>query len=137
MNINHNQDTTPYDRMDDALLRQLLGTDRAPGASDSGEQPQGRPMPLPETGGLNCRGERLPYGESETVPTMATPGECNKRAYAFGVQGGHLATLYIPVQEFDYLYDEESALQHGTLFRALDLPFVGGKRGRCYDDAKK
>lgn len=136
MNINNNQDTTPYDRMDDALLRQLLGTDRAPRASDGDEQP-GCPTPLPAPSGLNCRGERVSRNENEAVPTMATPGECNKRAYAFGVQGGHLATLYIPVQEFDDLYDEESALQHGTLFRALDLPFVGGKRGRCYDDAKK
>ena len=127
MNINNNQDTTPYDRMDDALLRQLLGTDRTPDVPGGGVQ--NRPMPLPEYGELNCRGERMHMGE-RTVPAMSVQGSTDKRFYAFGVPGGSLATLYIPVQEFEDLYDEETALQQGTLFRGLDLPFVGGKRGK-------
>ncbi|MBQ7339056.1 MAG: spore coat associated protein CotJA [Clostridia bacterium] len=48
----------------------------------------------------------------------------------FGVVDGVLAALYLPVQEFDDIYDEETALQRGTLFRALDLPFRGGKGGK-------
>jgi hypothetical protein len=51
----------------------------------------------------------------------------------FGVRDGILAALYIPVQPFDDLYDEDTALLRGTMFRALDLPFVGGKGGNCYD----
>ena len=130
MNINNNQDTTPYDRMDDALLRQLLGTDRTPDVPrDGGDRMQGYPMPLPERGELNCRGERIRRDE-ESIPAAAMQGSADKRFYAFGVPGGSLATLYIPVQEFEDLYDEETALQQGTLFRGLDLPFVGGKRGK-------
>ena len=130
MNINNNQDTTPYDRMDDALLRQLLGTDRTPDAPQKDDdRAQGYPMPQPERGELNCRGERI-LREEDSIPAMAVQGNTDKRHYAFGVQGGHLATLYIPVQEFEDLYDEETALRQGTLFRGLDLPFVGGKRGK-------
>lgn len=130
MNINNNQDTTPYDRMDDALLRQLLGTDRTPDAPQKDDdRAQGYPMPLPERGELNCRGEHI-LREEDSIPAMAAQGNADKRHYAFGVQGGHLATLYIPVQEFEDLYDEETALRQGTLFRGLDLPFVGGKRGK-------
>ncbi|MBR6506775.1 MAG: spore coat associated protein CotJA [Clostridia bacterium] len=35
--------------------------------------------------------------------------------------------LYVPYQRFDKLYSEEEALERGTLFRALDLPFLGGR----------
>ena len=38
-----------------------------------------------------------------------------------------LAMLYVPYQRFDKLYSEEEALERGTLFRALDLPFLGGR----------
>lgn len=121
MNSNNNQDVTPYDRMDDALLEQLLGTPRMPMAGKS----------VPQGGGVNCRGEQL---REESAPVMA--GEtcraehgmgCGGNGAAFGVPGGMLAALYIPVQEFEDLYDEETALKQGTLFRGLDLPFRGGK----------
>lgn len=42
-----------------------------------------------------------------------------------------LAMAYIPYQRFENLYDNEKALSRGTLFEALDLPFVGGKRGNA------
>ncbi len=41
-----------------------------------------------------------------------------------------LAMLYVPYQRFDKLYSEEEALERGTLFRALDLPFFGGRKTR-------
>ena len=41
-----------------------------------------------------------------------------------------LAMMYVPYQRFEKLYDAEKALERGTLFEALDLPFYGGKRGR-------
>ena len=115
MNIMNNQDGTPYDRMDDALLEQLLGTPRFP-VQDGSEQ---------RGGSLNCRGERV---REDAVPTMACAMDGNHYSrVGFGVHGGTLAALYIPVQEFDDLYDEETALKQGTLFRGLDLPFRGGK----------
>ena len=40
-----------------------------------------------------------------------------------------LAMMYIPYQRFERLYDDEKALNRGTLFEELDLPFYGGKRG--------
>ncbi len=121
--MNNNQDVTPYDRMDDALLEQLLGTPRMPMLD--GDDRRG--------GGLNCRGERV---QKDVIPAMArvTDGigcgsECGSGCgrTAFGIAGGRLAALYLPVHEFEDLYDEETALKQGTLFRGLDLPFRGGK----------
>ena len=40
-----------------------------------------------------------------------------------------LAMMYIPFQRFENLYEPEKALERGTLFAELDLPFYGGKRG--------
>ncbi|QHQ63650.1 spore coat associated protein CotJA [Anaerocolumna sedimenticola] len=36
-----------------------------------------------------------------------------------------LAMAYVPVQQFRDLYDINYALQAGTLFKELDLPFYG------------
>lgn len=133
MNINQNQDVTPYDRMDDALLQQLLGTQRIPSTENivTRETTEERMMERNDHGGLNCRGERV--GTNDTMPTFAMGGsrmtECSCPGH-FGVVDGVLAALYLPVQEFDDIYDEETALQRGTLFRALDLPFRGGKGGK-------
>lgn len=41
-----------------------------------------------------------------------------------------LAMLYVPYQRWEKLYSEEEALERGTLFRALDLPFLGGRKIR-------
>ncbi|MBO5981696.1 MAG: spore coat associated protein CotJA [Clostridia bacterium] len=38
--------------------------------------------------------------------------------------------LYVPYQRWEKLYSEEEALERGTLFRALDLPFLGGRKIR-------
>ncbi len=40
-----------------------------------------------------------------------------------------LAMMYVPFQRFEKLYDADKALERGTLFQELDLPFYGGKRG--------
>ena len=40
-----------------------------------------------------------------------------------------LAMMYVPYQKFENLYDADTALSRGTLFKSLDLPFYGGKRG--------
>ena len=43
--------------------------------------------------------------------------------------GFPLAMAYVPYQAFDDLNDPCKALSSGTLFRALDMPFRGQKRG--------
>ena len=48
---------------------------------------------------------------------------------SFGLEGYPLAMVYSPIQEWRELYDIETALERGTLFSALDLPFVCGERG--------
>ena len=37
-----------------------------------------------------------------------------------------LAMAYVPVQQWQDLYEAEEALQNGTIFRQLKLPFEGG-----------
>ena len=111
--MNLNQDLTPQERVDDDLLRRLLGSE---GRTDGG--------------GCGCS------QKEEILPASVTVnGEhCSVCGYgrvsSFGVPGGVLASLYVPIQEYDELYDEETALRRGTLFRALDLPFFGGKEGK-------
>ena len=41
-----------------------------------------------------------------------------------------LAMMYVPYQRFENLYDAEKALENGTLFADLNLPFYGGKAGK-------
>ncbi|HAN21289.1 MAG TPA: spore coat associated protein CotJA [Clostridiales bacterium] len=38
-----------------------------------------------------------------------------------------LAMAYVPYQPFNNLYDPETSLKRGTIFKALDMPFMGGK----------
>ena len=43
-----------------------------------------------------------------------------------------LAMTYIPSQQFDNLYDcPMDGLSRGTIFKELDFPFFGGKKGGC------
>lgn len=37
-----------------------------------------------------------------------------------------LAMAYVPVQQWQDLYEPEEALSNGTIFRQLKLPFEGG-----------
>lgn len=42
-----------------------------------------------------------------------------------------LAIASVPCQSFDgRLYDDDEALKHGTVFKALDLPFYAGGEHR-------
>ena len=47
-----------------------------------------------------------------------------------GAAGMALAMLYVPVQSWETPYDPETALARGTVFPALDKPFLaaGGDR---------
>jgi hypothetical protein len=115
--LNLNQDLTPQERVDDELLRHLLG---APGLSaergNCGCCEHGGDIPAAVTVGASCPMPAQPHTDT------AHDG--------FGIYGGILAALYMPLQQYDDLYDEETALRRGTLFRALDLPFYGGREGK-------
>lgn len=52
----------------------------------------------------------------------------------WGIENYPLASVYAPLQNFDNLYDLDTALDHGTAFIELDLPFMGDRRykgGNC------
>ena len=49
----------------------------------------------------------------------------------WGLRGKPVAMVYSVLQNFDCLYDKEMALSRGTLFEALDLPFVGSAGDSC------
>ena len=51
----------------------------------------------------------------------------------WGLGGFPLASVYAPLQVFEELYDAETALSKGTIFKQLDLPFMGMtvKGGNC------
>lgn len=36
-----------------------------------------------------------------------------------------LAMAYVPLQKWEDIYDTKMALERGTIFRALDKPFLG------------
>lgn len=40
-----------------------------------------------------------------------------------------LAMMYVPFQRFENLYEPDNALERGTLYKDLDLPFYGSKGG--------
>ena len=46
------------------------------------------------------------------------------------LNGYPLAMVYAPTQAFDQLYDCEQWLEKGTIFKALDFPFRGTRKGR-------
>lgn len=39
---------------------------------------------------------------------------------------GPLAMAYVPMQKFVNLYDAADGFQAGTIFKDLDLPYLGG-----------
>lgn len=62
--------------------------------------------------------------------------DCSAK-HSWGLENYPLAMVYSPLQKFDNLFDIDTALNKGTLFCELDLPFMGesvynsGKGGCC------
>lgn len=94
-----NDTLTPKDRIGDEMLRRMLD-------SNSGRPP----MDLPPQEKYEAHDEK---GAS-----------CLPRG-GWGLRDYPVGTVYAPLQEFRNLYDLGSALSHGTIFRELDLPFLG------------
>ena len=77
----------------------------------------------------------------EGMPSVAAEGEasisaCNMAGdnrLSWGLTGYPLAMVYSPIQEFRDMYEIDTALRQGTVFKELDLPFMGMTvtRGGC------
>ena len=46
--------------------------------------------------------------------------------HSWGLRGYPLASVYSPLQDWVEMYDLDTAFKHGTIFKQLDFPFMGG-----------
>ncbi len=114
--LNFQSDLTPQERVDDGTLARLLG-----GCSCRESAETAYPdMMRREYGGVD-----------EACGQYCSSG--NPAVHGFGVSDGVLAAMYVPIQAFDDMYELETAISRGTLFRRLDKPFYGDGReeNRC------
>lgn len=63
---------------------------------------------------INCKGE---IQEARPMQTKT-----------WGLENYPLASVYSPIQHWRNLYEPEEALNQGTLFKELDLPFMCGDK---------
>lgn len=62
--------------------------------------------------------------ETITLPVCRSCGEC--MGYdCIDDNGTALAMAYVPMQKYDDIYTTAEAYSAGTLFKALDKPFLG------------
>ena len=95
---NENEFMTPRDRINEELLQRASENARDVPRSDAR---------------INCRGDEV----YDQAPKRAT----------WGLENYPLASVYSAIQHWRNLYEPEEALQRGTLFKELDLPFVCGE----------
>ena len=70
-------------------------------------------------------------GGNGCAPACNLEGDRRK---GWGLEGYPLAMVYSPLQGFKDIYDLDTALSRGTIFKELDLPFMGvtvTKGGNC------
>lgn len=88
-----------------------------------------------DRGGCGCSGcarnEVNPRKERE-LPEYVKCG-CGepRREPSWGLRGYPIASVYSVLQDWHDIYDTETALKRGTIFKELDLPFYGD---RCSDN---
>ena len=95
---NEKEFMTPRDRINEELLQRA--------ANNSSALPRANAR-------INCKGEE----SYDHAPARAT----------WGLENYPLASVYSPIQIWRNLYEPEEALERGTLFQELDLPFVCGE----------
>ncbi len=82
----------------------------------------------------NCaQGRSLPRNENANSMNGCnnmSNGGCGNGNSTWGLKSHPLAMVYSPLHEFRDLYDPDVALERGTMFAELDLPFEGGKTGK-------
>lgn len=78
------------------------------------------------------RGTRQPFCPRKSAGCRE-PEKCRKPAKD-PLAGLPLAMAYVPMQEWENIYELEKGFTHGTIFRDLDFPFYPtpcGKKGGC------
>ena len=101
-----------------------------------------RPISGDFRGNMMARGELISGGSGNVNGGCGCTGENGNgvigNAYPCGengVEGRSLAMVYASLQPWRNTYDPATALRRGTLFRELDLPFIGGEKtdrgGNC------
>lgn len=91
-----------------------------------------RSMPRTQTPGEQSPGTRMPNGQMPNDQMQDNDMSNVDRMENENVFPKHvsLAMAYVPYQPFENFFDNETALRRGTLFKALDQPFLGGNGGR-------
>ena len=120
---------TPRERVNEVLRQRTLeaqndvcfGCDRSADRSDSCPE---REMPCHDNSRDEYMGGCLRRDEG-----------CNSHSgtKSWGLEDYPLASVFAPLQSWKELYDAETGLSRGTIFKELDLPFLGGeqKGGNC------
>lgn len=75
----------------------------------------------------DCRDQAAAGVASATPAANVTPSRPNMPSC---LEGYPLAMVYAPTQAFEALYECEQWLEKGTIFKALDFPFKGTRKGR-------
>ena len=139
---------TTAERANDDFLRRMLGGELSGNAravmNEVGETPQKPHQPgcRMEDGeaerreGLGDVGTQRPRAEERPNCNEVDGNGCPKYLYT-----PSLAMVYAPYQCWQNLLDPEAALEHGSQFSELILPFeaggrcmrMGGGKGRCKD----
>lgn len=157
---------TPRDMIDEELLLRLL-REKEPSAAVFGGNVRREPRRRSSAGTGNCgcrqtrerenpRERRCECGEEPAAQPIRTdcgcqnhsaeydncrerePSPCESCANDDRMKHFVLAMAYVPIQEWEMLYDDETALIRGTLFQALDLPWYPSACGdRNNDSCKK
>ena len=73
---------------------------------------------------VKCNRTRGIFG-CETDTYGESMDSCKNMGQGWGIKGYPLASVYAPLQNFDEVYNMETALEKGTVFCELDLPFRG------------
>lgn len=81
----------------------------------------------PRFGG-SCRARRGPCCGSDGERHDACEEKAPCTSGNCPLAGMSLAMVYSPEQAFENLYEPEEGLAHGTVFIALDMPFLGDGR---------
>ena len=99
------QDLTPQERVDDALLARILKTDCDCDRSSTREYDER----VAVNGYVNARSVGNGCG------SCGCAYDEQKRVCGFGVENAVLASVSVPMQAFDEVYDGETALRRGTM----------------------
>ena len=103
------------DSVDAPMLDQRFGKRLCDGSLPEGSHPLDRKIDQRNENACSCQ------------------GGCGEYEGGWGLSSYPLAMVYSPLQKFHELYEIDVALERGTLFSELDLPFEGGKtnKGGC------